>query len=363
MLEVKTIQQPRTLLQWYEERDSIDMNPSYQRRGDLWPERNKKLLINSILNRYDIPKIYLADFTYGSTSLNENRKPYAVIDGKQRLNIFFAFFNDKLTLDEKPIHQNSSELVLKGLSYSDLSAEHPVLARRVEEFVPAVMSVISDELEEVQELFIRLNLNVSISGPERRNAMRGPIPNLTRDLSVHEFFRSYATFPINRGQDLNAAAKMLLMEKRGGFTNTKKQDLDRFVQLNVDKEASEFQAAHDNATATLEAMTETFHQQDKLLAGQAQLPIYYEFAKRHAGRYADTIRHFLTTFEDERKAARAEVNAKGMENIGALSSTLVEYNGLLRSPDDRTKQERMFNILNERFKRFLQDVRRDAETK
>ena len=327
------------------------MTPSYQRRGDLWPERNKKLLINSILNQYDIPKIYLADFTYGNTDLNEQRTPYAVIDGKQRLNIFFAFFDDELTLDEEPIH-DMDELSLKGFKYSELRSEYPLLAQRLEDFVPVVMSVISDELEEVQELFIRLNLNVSISGPERRNAMRGPLPSLIRDLSVHDFFRSHAIFPINRGQDLNAAAKILLMEHRGGFTNTKKKDLDRFVSSNNDMEVSEFQTVYTSAETTLNAMTEVFDVEDKLLAGQAQLPIYYQFIKKYHVQFMQQIRPFLVKFEEDRKAARAEANAIGMENISSSSRTLVEYNGLLRSPDDRTKQERMSNVLEARFAQY-----------
>jgi len=61
MLEVRPISKARTLLEWYRDRDKIDLDPSYQRRGDLWPLWNKQLLINSILNRYDIPKIYVAD--------------------------------------------------------------------------------------------------------------------------------------------------------------------------------------------------------------------------------------------------------------------------------------------------------------
>ena len=352
MLEVREISQPRTLLQWYEEQDRIDMSPSYQRRGDLWPDRNKKLLVNSILNKYDIPKIYLADFTYVSTDLNENRKPYAVIDGKQRLSIFFAFFSDKLSLDGTPIYQDDDELTLNGLHYSDLMSDHPALAQRFEDFVPTVMSVVADKLEEVQELFIRLNQNVSISGPERRNAMRGPLPGLIRNLSVHEFFRNYAAFPIDRGQDLNLAAKVLLMEYRSGFTNTKKKDLDRFVLLNSGSEASEFQTVYENAETTLNAMTEVFDVEDKLLAGQAQLPVYYQFVKKYGVQFTRQIRPFFVEFEEDRRVARAEANAIGMENISSSSRTLVEYYNLIRSPDDKTKQERMFNVLETRFAQY-----------
>lgn len=182
--------------------------------------------------------------------------------------------------------------------------------------------------------------------------MRGPLPSLIRDLSVHDFFRRHAIFPINRGQDLNAAAKILLMEYRGGFTNTKKKDLDRFVASNSDAEASEFQTVYASAETTLNAMTEVFDVEDKLLAGQAQLPVYYQFIKKHHVQFTQQIRPFFVKFEEDRRVARAEANAIGMENISSSSRILVEYNGLLRSPDDRTKQERMFNVLETRFAQY-----------
>lgn len=354
MLEVREISKPRTLLQWYEEQDRIDMSPSYQRRGDLWPERNKKLLINSILNRYDVPKIYLADFTYASTDLNENKKPYAVIDGKQRLSIFFAFLNDKLSLDDTPVYQDENELTLSGLHYSDLTEEYPTLAQRFENFVPTVMSVMADKLEEVQELFIRLNQNVSISGPERRNAMRGPLPGFIRNLSVHEFFRNYAAFPIDRGQDLNLAAKILFMEERGGFVNTKKEDLDQFVKANEDSEPSRFEPTYQNAVRNLDRMTQVFEESDLLLKRQAQLTIYYRLVGDYADQYPDRIRSFLIEFERQRKEVRAQADARARgKSIEISDPTLLEYNGFVRSPDDKSRQENMFRTLKSRFKDYL----------
>ena len=114
MLEVRPISRPRTLSHWYSERETIDMNPSYQRRGDLWPLRHRQLLLNSIINSYDIPKIYLADFTYMTSSLNEGRKPYAVIDGKQRLKTIFDFFDDALLLDDTPVYMDREEYHFGG---------------------------------------------------------------------------------------------------------------------------------------------------------------------------------------------------------------------------------------------------------
>ena len=50
--------QHSTILSTYSERDEIIVNPEYQRKGGVWTTEKKQLLIDSILNKYDIPKIY-----------------------------------------------------------------------------------------------------------------------------------------------------------------------------------------------------------------------------------------------------------------------------------------------------------------
>ncbi len=59
-----TPHEARTLIWWLTRRNKIDMNPPYQRRGRLWSDSDKAFLIDSILNGYDIPKLYVADFTW-----------------------------------------------------------------------------------------------------------------------------------------------------------------------------------------------------------------------------------------------------------------------------------------------------------
>jgi hypothetical protein len=46
------------ILRLNSERQFIDVEPAYQRRGDIWTLEKKQLLIDSILNDYDIPKLY-----------------------------------------------------------------------------------------------------------------------------------------------------------------------------------------------------------------------------------------------------------------------------------------------------------------
>ncbi|MCX5643073.1 MAG: DUF262 domain-containing protein [Phycisphaerae bacterium] len=100
-----TLMEAKTLSWWKSRRARIDMEPPYQRRGRLWSDTDKAYLIDSILNGYDIPKLYMADFTWGDSKLNQKKLPYAIIDGKQRLEAIFDFFDGRITLTEFRIIQ------------------------------------------------------------------------------------------------------------------------------------------------------------------------------------------------------------------------------------------------------------------
>src|SRR5689334_18410826 len=90
--------QTHTLKWWLNRRGSIDTAPPYQRRGRLWSDTDKAYLIDSILNGFDIPKLYMADFTFADSPLNVKKLPYAIIDGKQRLEAILDFFDGKIRL-------------------------------------------------------------------------------------------------------------------------------------------------------------------------------------------------------------------------------------------------------------------------
>src|SRR6267154_4252297 len=115
----------RTLSWWKTRRDKIDMEPPYQRRGRLWSDTDKAYLIDSILNGYDVPKIYMADFTWGESNLNKKKLPYAIIDGKQRFEAIFGFFDNVVTLNDDFVYLAKPSLVLSGMGYKDLVTNHP----------------------------------------------------------------------------------------------------------------------------------------------------------------------------------------------------------------------------------------------
>ncbi|WP_394708360.1 DUF262 domain-containing protein [uncultured Desulfuromusa sp.] len=73
----------------YSERDGIRLDPPYQRMGGVWTKEKKQLLIDSILNDYDIPKIYF--HLYDREKASESGYEHAVIDGRQRLETIWEF--------------------------------------------------------------------------------------------------------------------------------------------------------------------------------------------------------------------------------------------------------------------------------
>src|ERR1017187_9164968 len=178
----------KTLSWWRVRKPQIDMSPPYQRRGRLWSAADKAYLIDSILNGFDVPKFYLADFTYSDSKLNKKRLPYAIIDGNQRFEAIFDFFEGQLTLNSDFIFLEDPSIKLGGLGYKDIVQNYSEIAEIFDNYNISVMSVITNKVERINELFVRLNRSKPLTGAEVRNAMTGPAPEVIRELAKHEFF-------------------------------------------------------------------------------------------------------------------------------------------------------------------------------
>jgi len=76
----------------------IDLDADYQREK-IWSREKQELLIDSIVQKIDIPKLYLAEI--------EDKKnfDYECIDGKQRMATFLNFF--------KPEKSSNSPLTVR----------------------------------------------------------------------------------------------------------------------------------------------------------------------------------------------------------------------------------------------------------
>ena len=330
----------RTLSWWSDERKNLDLSPSYQRRGRVWSNQDKAFLIDSILNGYDIPKIYIADFTYVSSALNTARKSYAVIDGRQRFESFFDFFDDRFALADTFVFLEDTSLRLHKLNYSQLKSKHPKVASRFENFNLNVMSVITDDEARINDLFVRLNRSKPLSGAEVRNAMSGDVPALIRRIADHSFFTDKIAFNANRKQDQNAAAKLLLLEHRGALVDTKKFNLDRFVKEAILTESTELGTAADRVLKVLDHVAPFFSDRDAGLKLATSLPVYYWYFRNN--EIDASIAEKVREFEALRRANKRKASAGSEVQV---DEELQAYDYFNRSPDDATSHERRYKIL------------------
>ena len=343
---------PKPLSWWRARKDKIDMDPSYQRRGHLWSLTDKAYLIDSIINGFDVPKVYIADFTFLETDLNTKRLPYAIIDGKQRFEAIFDFFNGKIALNEDFIYLENTSLKLGGLGYRDLTQNHGQIAELFDTYPLSVMSVITNSKPLINELFIRLNRSKPLTGAEIRNAMAGRAPEVTRQMAKHQFFTEYVAFQVQRGQDLNAAMKLLSFEFHDTPQETKKITLDAFVK-HAEKNRAKLEVAARRAYSALDDLTNIFLPRDRLLASSGLLPVYYWFIHGLKQKEYPAVRDFLVTFERDRKENRrkAEDGASKRE----IDSLYLEYDQLNRNTNDQTSHKRRIEILRGKFQEFKVD--------
>ena len=373
---------PKTLSWWFDQADNIDLSPPYQRHGHLWSEPDKAFLIDSILNGYDVPKIYVADFSYGFGTLNASGKQYAVIDGKQRLEAIFQFFESKLRLAPDFVWTDDASASLGGFTYNDMLRDAPKAASRISNFCLSAMRVVTDDETRINELFVRLNRSKPLSGAEIRNAMSGVVPTLIRNIAGHDFFTSRVKFSVNRRQDYNAAAKVLLMEFRGKPVGTQKPNIDRLVEegaratprtkasassglasgtagttaeedalvevgVNAEAGIQAFTAAAERCRVQLDRMAAIFVENDPLLSSAGPLTVYYWFVRSIPRTRDRQVRKFLLDFNAERKASvsRAQTGASDVE------PDFLAYERFDRSVDNQGSIEARFDILRRRFLR------------
>jgi hypothetical protein len=153
----------------------IDPKPQYQ-RGPVWGQAKKQLLIDSILNHFDIPKIYLRHVK-GIGAFD-----YEVADGQQRLTAIWEFLADAFPLGDI----SGPKEALSNLHFSELPAKEQEALLDFELVIAVVYQATNDE---IRELFARLQKGEKLTPPELRNSMASALGDVIRAMAItHKFF-------------------------------------------------------------------------------------------------------------------------------------------------------------------------------
>ena len=268
-----------TIMWIFSERDAINTNPDYQRMGGIWTREKKRLLIDSIINDYDLPKIYFHE--YPRQRAIETGRKYAIIDGRQRLETIWEFMEDRLSLADDIEFQRDPSIDLSGLLYSDLGQRYPKLKIQFDSFVLPIVGVRTedDDTDMIEEMFSRLNEAVPLNAAEKRNAIGGDFIEAIRRVAEHTFFGTRVGFRNTRYQFREVAARMLLTEfnlvNHSRVIDTKKVWLDQLARELKAGKTKEVERTAVSVGAVLDSMVPVFQNRDDLLRAQGMMTIYY----------------------------------------------------------------------------------------
>ena len=267
----------------YLDKETIWIDPPYQRLPGIWSTEKKQLLIDSLLNGFDVPKFYLHDF-YPGTSPESKDHRFAIIDGKQRLTTIWDYIDGKFPLSDDIELLNDPDTDLRGLTYGELEQEHPRLKATFDSRQLSVVTIQTEDTELIEEMFSRLNEAVPLSAAEKRNALRGLIPPIIRELAEHPFFRECLPFGNTRYRHFDLVTKFLYLTDERKIVDLKKQYLDAFV-IRYRDESLEDRATKlkKSVTTVLNRLNKTFTDGDWLLCSVGTVTLYYVLKAGLAG--------------------------------------------------------------------------------
>jgi hypothetical protein len=141
--------------------DKIDPRPQYQ-RTPVWSLEKKKLLIDSILTGYDLPKIYLRKLD------NNPHFEYEIADGQQRLNAIWEFVSKDANISFSLESLTIDNVSLDNVSYSRLPLQ---AKKRFDSYLVAISVITDASPTQIRTLFARLQMGVGLNSAELRHAI------------------------------------------------------------------------------------------------------------------------------------------------------------------------------------------------
>lgn len=338
-------------------RDQIDMNPTYQRQGAIWPVDKQQLLIDSLLNNFDIPKIYFHQFATPMT-IDGRRVRYALVDGKQRLEAIWGYLDNAFPLGDDFVLFDDPQVSAAGLTYNELSQKHPELAALMNATSLDIVAIRTDDLEMIEEMFSRLNEAVPLNAAEKRNAIGGPARSAVLSLVTHEFFSKKLGFSNKRYRHYDLAAKFLLWADDPDFgtqsvpadvsvRDVKKYRLDAFFHEVKDSPqgGTRMNSASVEAMKVLDSLASVFVDNDRmLLSSVSMVSLYFLLFQLRLRQKVDLPqRADLVEFD----RVRHENRAVAEDELEPAQYNLLEFDRLAQSPNDRSALEFRLRVLDD----------------
>jgi hypothetical protein len=199
--------------------DELVLKPPFQ-RNPVWVTRQKSFLIDTILQNYPIPEIYMQE------QIEDGTNPkYILVDGQQRIRAVLEFLEGRFAIDGRDSPAWADQM------FDDLTPEERDQILRYN-FVVRILPDIEDT--EIRTIFQRLNRNVlALNRQELRQATYwGPFITMMNKLSDRKIWRQISIFTpndIRRMLDVEFISELAAALLHG--PQDKKKNLDKYYRL------------------------------------------------------------------------------------------------------------------------------------
>ena len=316
-----------TIDELYKKRNRIAF-PVYQ-RTEVWDDKKKSLLIDSIFMGLDIPKLYLQK--------SQNKDEWDCIDGQQRIKSIVGFFNKDFDWAGKTIDNLSTD----ERSYFEA---YPLTIVEVTE--------ISDE--EVRELFIRLQLGIPANVGEKLNAINSNLGKFVKKIAQHLFINNIS-IPTRRFAKEQVCAQIcnnsIYLNKPGDFVNSKYEDLENLYRSNKDFDLNSKEAK--GILSTLDCLNSIFSHDATEIKNRASAVSIYLFVEdlmvkgkldKDKGK---KLKKFYLEF-------LGEIRNQVRLGFDSNNRFLVNYqNNIIQSADSKSAIEERHERIDEAFEYYL----------
>jgi hypothetical protein len=290
----------------------INFDPPYQRQGTVWKETRKTDFIDSLVNGFDVPKLYL------HVLVDDGPYRYAVVDGKQRLTTILDFLEDRFRLGgsfevDTEIERNLEGAAPRaGTSYGEWPEDWKQYLKEVNLDIVEVTVPNDDAEEKIQELFRRLNEGVPLNAAEKRRAMGGNLAILVTELSQSVFFKNYLPFTNARYKHEELTARIVRMAQSSLangplVTDIKDKNLKDMYAQGSKLPEQDLEKIQNRTQLLLNNLIKVFEPQQPLLKSVGLIPGYIAFIEEVIEDYAHPELHkligkFIVQFELRRLA-------------------------------------------------------------
>lgn len=206
------------------ESEELAIQPKYQRRRTAWPLTAKTALIDTIMNNFPLPPIYLRDFVN-----DDGYRRKEIIDGQQRISTIVEFYRNEFRLSKNIFDENFVDLV-----YDELPKQ---TRQMIEDFEVSFISLRGASEADIISIFSRLNsFSLPLNTQEKRNSLyAGEMKTLIYEIAAeyHTFWIDYSILTPNQIARMADAALVseIIYTLINGIRSASSSGIDRMYSI------------------------------------------------------------------------------------------------------------------------------------